>query len=44
MEFKRVSRVSVGDLGLEIGRQIDDVDGTERTFLRADTATNAETL
>lgn len=34
----------MGDLSLEIGGQIDDVDGVERTFFRADAATNAETL
>lgn len=34
----------MGDLSLEIGRQIDNVDGVERAFLRADTATNAETF
>jgi hypothetical protein len=32
----------VGHLGLEVRRQIDDVNGTEGTFLRADTATNAQ--
>jgi hypothetical protein len=34
----------MGDLSLEIGRQIDNVDGVERAFFRADTATDAETL
>jgi hypothetical protein len=32
----------VGDLGLEVGRQVDDVDRVEGTFLWADTASNAE--
>lgn len=34
----------MGDLSLEIGRQIDNVYGVEGAFLRADTATNAETF
>ena len=34
----------MGDLGLEVGRQIDNVDGFEWAFFRADTTTNAETL
>jgi len=32
----------MGDMGLEIGRQVDDIDSIERTFLRTDTASNAE--
>jgi hypothetical protein len=44
MQFEAVSRVTVGDLRFKIGRQVDDVDGTERTFFRADTASNAEAL
>lgn len=34
----------MGDLGLEVRWQIDDVDGVERAFLRTDTASNAQTL
>jgi hypothetical protein len=34
----------MGDLGLEIGGQVDDVDGVEGAFFRADTTTNAEAL
>ena len=34
----------MGDLCLEVGRQVDDVDSAERTFLRADTATDTEAL
>lgn len=34
----------MSDLGLEVGRQIDDVDGTEWTFLRADTAADTQTF
>jgi hypothetical protein len=34
----------MGDLGLEIGGQVDDVDGVEGAFLWADTASDAEAL
>lgn len=34
----------MGDLGLEIGGKIDDVNCTEWTFLRTNTTTNAQTL
>lgn len=34
----------MGDLTLEIGGQVDDVDGAEGTFLGADTAADAQTL
>jgi hypothetical protein len=34
----------VGDLGLEVGGQVDDVNGSERAFLGADTTTNAQAL
>lgn len=34
----------MGDLGLEVRRQVDDMDGAEGAFLRANTASNAETL
>ena len=44
MELKAIGRVSMSDVRLEIGREIDDVDGTERAFLRADTAPNAKTF
>jgi hypothetical protein len=44
MQLEAVRRVSMRDLGLEVGGQIDDVDGVEGTFLRADTATDAEAL
>jgi hypothetical protein len=32
----------MSDMRLEIGRQVDDVDGIERAFLGTDTASNAE--
>jgi hypothetical protein len=44
VELEAVGRVTVGDLRLEVGGQVDDVDGIERTFLRANTATDTETL
>lgn len=44
MQLEAVGRVTVGDLCLEVGRQVDNVDSTERTFLRADTATDTEAL
>lgn len=34
----------MGDLGIQVCRQVDDMNGTERAFLRADTAANAEAL
>ena len=44
MELEAIGRVAVGDLRLEIGGQIDDVDGTEGAFLHADTAADAKAL
>jgi hypothetical protein len=44
MKLEAVGRVSMRDMGLEVGRQIDDIDGSKGAFLRADTATNAQTL
>lgn len=41
MQFEAVGRVPVGDLCLEIGGEVDDIDGAKGTFLRADTAANA---
>ena len=34
----------MGDLGLQVGRQVDDMNRTEGTFLRTDTATDTEAL
>ena len=34
----------MGDLGFEIGWQIDNVDGSKRALLGADTASNAKVL
>lgn len=36
MQLKAVRRVTVGDLGLKVGGQIDDIDRIERAFLGAD--------
>lgn len=44
MQLEAVRGVSVGDLSLKIGGQVDDVDGVEGAFLRADTATDTEAL
>lgn len=44
MELETVGGISMGDLGLKVGRQIDDVDGTERTFLGADAAADTQTF
>jgi hypothetical protein len=41
MQLEAVCRIPMGDLSLQVGGQIDDVDGIERTLLWADTATNA---
>lgn len=42
MELETVGRVAVGNLGLQVGRQVDDMDSAERTFLGTDTAANAK--
>jgi hypothetical protein len=44
VELEAVGRVSMGDLALEVRGQVDDGNGAERTFLGANTASNAETL
>ena len=44
VELETVCGVPVCDLGFKIRRQVDDVDGTERAFLNADTTSNAEPL
>ena len=41
VQLEAVCRVTMGDLGLEIGRQIDDVDGTKWAFFGANTTTDA---
>lgn len=44
MKLETVRRVTVGDLGFQVGRQVDDIDRTERAFLGTDTATDTEAL
>jgi hypothetical protein len=44
VELEAVGRVAVRDLGLEVRGQIDDVDGVEGAFLRADTTTDTQAL
>jgi hypothetical protein len=44
MELEAIGRVSVGNLRFEVRWQIDDVDRPKRTFLWANTASNAESL
>lgn len=42
MQLEAVRRVTVGHLGFQIGGEIDDMDGTERTLLGADTTSDAK--
>lgn len=44
MELEAVGGIPVGDLTLQVGGQVDNVNGAERTFLRADTATDTQAL
>lgn len=44
MKLEAIGRVSVGDLGFEIRRQIDNLNCVEWAFLRADTATDTQRL
>lgn len=44
VKLEAVGGVTVGDLGFQIGGQVDDVNGTERALLRANTTTNAQLL
>jgi hypothetical protein len=44
MQLEAVRAVAVGYLRLEIGGQVDDVDGIEGTFLGTDAAADAETF
>ena len=44
VKLEAVGGITVGDLGFQVGRQVDDVDGTERTFLGTDTATDTQAL
>ena len=44
MKLEAVGRIAVGDLGLEVRGQVDDVDGTEWALLGADTTADTEAL
>ena len=44
MKLETVGAVSVGDLRLEVGGQINDVDGVEGALLGTDTASYAQSL
>lgn len=44
VQLETVGRVTVGDLGFQVGGQIDNVDGAEGTLLGTDTTTNAQAL
>lgn len=44
MKLEAVGRVSVSDLSLEIGRQVDDADSAKWALLWANTTTDAEVL
>lgn len=44
MQLEAVGAITVGDLALEVGGQVDDGDGLEGALLGADTTTNAERL
>jgi hypothetical protein len=42
VQLEAVGRVSVRDLGLQVGWQIYNIDGIERALLGADTASDTE--
>lgn len=44
VELEAVGRVSMGNLGFQVGREVDDGDGREGAFLWADTASDTERL
>lgn len=44
VQLETIGRVTVGDLGFQIGGQVDDVNRTKRAFFRTDTTTNAQAL
>ena len=39
MQLEAVGRISMGDLCLQIGWQVDDIDGSKGAFLGTDTTT-----
>jgi hypothetical protein len=44
MKLEAVRGVSVGNVGLEVGWQIDDIDSSKGAFLGADTTSDTETF
>ena len=44
VKLETVGRITVGDLGLEVGGQVDNVDSTEWALLRTDTTTDTQTF
>jgi hypothetical protein len=44
MKLEAIRSIAMCNHALQVGGQVDDVDGVERTFLRADTTTDAERL
>lgn len=44
VELEAVGAITVGDLALEVGGQVDDGDSVEGALLGADTATNTQRL
>lgn len=44
MQLEAIGTITVGDLALEVGGQVDDGDGLKGALLGADTTTNAERL
>lgn len=44
MKLEAVGGVPVGDRAIQVGRQVDNVDGAKRAFLGTDTTTNAQTF
>ncbi len=44
MKFETIGRVSVRGIFLQVGGQVDDVDGFKRTLFHANTASNAQLL
>jgi hypothetical protein len=44
MKLEAVGGVSMGDLGFEIGRQVDDMNCPEGAFLRTNATSNAKSL
>jgi hypothetical protein len=44
MELEAIGRIAMGDLGLKVGGQVDDVDGAKGAFFRANTTPNTKAL